>query len=543
MRKTSFAVVTFGLLSLGGGLAAGCGNRATTCEDNLNCGNGGSGAGSSSSSSGGTAGNGGTGGGGNNPGCDGDPTTKADIVSNECGVFVSASAAAGGDGSKEKPFNKLSAAVTEASNKNRNVYACAEGYAETLTLVVNDSLGIYGGFTCAGGAWAWDATKRAVLTGPEEQMAMRLKSNAGTIHVENLDVVSPNATKTKGASSIAVYVNSGTVEFKSCDLTAGDAMPGDDGMNAPVAAATDGTNGNNGANACLAATQNGAPQLVNSCGNPDSIGGKGGDGNLSNGGSGQAGLPNNGGGQFGAGDDGTAGWTCAGKGGKGSDGLPGDDGSEGPGALSSDFGTLTTNGFVGASGVSGMPGLPGQGGGGGGGVRGGALCTTAGKPGTGGASGGSGGSGGCGGLGGGGGKGGGSSIALVSANAKVTLTSVKLAAGTGGKGGKGGDFQGGGAGSNGGNGGTNSLVGGLAAGCNGGPGGAGGSGGPGGGGRGGHSLGIASTGTPPQIDAANVTIKAPGAGGPGGTGNIKTNQGADGTANACVDFMTGLACP
>jgi hypothetical protein len=482
--------------------------------------------------------------GGSTPDCSGDPTKDPAIVANGCGVFVSASAPAGGDGTQRKPFNKLSDAITAASGKTSRVYACAESYDnETVTVNVTGALDVYGGFTgCSGGgkAWTWSSVMRVSYTGPANETALVLASGTGTIHVENVNVQAPDATMA-GGSSIALYVNGGTVELVSSNVTAGDAMPGANGTDASSTPAQGGMDGNSGGAACSATSVAGAQEVQTTCGTSFSIGASGGAGDPLNGTAGALGLPNNGGGQPGSGDDGTTvGWTCAGNGGTGKDGLPGTSDTGGPGASMMSFGTLDTTGFVGAAGSDGMVGTPGQGGGGGGGVRGGATPCM-GQPGSGGASGGSGGSGGCGGTQGGGGKGGGASIALVSASATVTLTSVKLSAGKGGNGGRGGNAQQGGPGSTGGPGGTSIVVG-LQPGCNGGAGGKGGDGGPGGGGRGGHSLGIASSGTAPQIDPSNVTTKAAGNGGKGGSNDVDGNDGAGGTAAPCWDFMKNAAC-
>ena len=178
-----------------------------------------------------------------------------------------------------------------------------------------------------------------------------------------------------------------------------------------------------------------------------------------------------------------------------------------------------------------MSGTPGQGGGGGGGAKGMTSCA--------GASGGSGGSGGCGGIGGAGGKGGGSSFALVSLDATITLTEAVLSSALGKKGGDGGSFQpgaGGGAGAPGGTG----MSGTLNA-CPGGLGGQGGNGGGGGGGRGGHSAPIVFVGTAPTVDAM-TTLSSGLAGAPGigvGNGMDAGQDGLAGTACSVMDFNGG----
>jgi hypothetical protein len=477
--------------------------------------------------------------------CNGDPTTDATLISDACGIFVSASAAAGGTGTKEKPFTNLPDALVAAQLMNRFIFVCAEKYMLTSTLNITDGVDIYGNLSCSSGTWTMQDARveanRAELDGPANGIAVYVSVMSGAVNVDGLNVVAADATG-MGASSVAVYVDTGTTaNFSNGDFTSGAAMAGAAGADAPTTPATAGMNGNNGNAACTAAMVQGAMQVTNNCGsNLFSVGGQGGNGELSMGGPGSPGLPASTlGGAAGAGDSGASGWSCAANGGNGTDGMSGAFGTVGmPGT---DFGKLTANGYVGVAGGDGGDGTPGQGGGGGGGARGSSTdCVGANN---GGASGGSGGSGGCGGAGGKGGQGGGASIALVSANAKVTLVAVKLTAGGGGTGGRGGNGQQGGGASNGGLGGI--PVGGLSEACGGGHGGYGGSGAPGAGGAGGHSLAIASTGTAPTLDSKSTTIVAstPAAGGAGGMNNNYGNSGSAGLTAVCYDFMKSMPCP
>ena len=513
--------VSFGTLAMLGALASAC------------CDSAGDSAGSGGTASISTTGSGGT---GATPIlCI--PSESKNPVADSCGVFVSSSLGADDmatdRGTKTKPYKTLGAALAKVDVAR--VYACAEIFTEAVT--ISTSVELYGGLDCK--SWAYiGAAKKTTLTAEADHIPLTLGNAAGVVSVEDFTIEAASAV-IAGGSSIAVLADQAKASLTRCALIAGDGKAGADGDDAPTMAAQAGTNGNPGGNACSADAVNGAAQVKNACGTSNSFGGKGGDGNQDNGTAGALGLPANGGGQSGAGDDSSSGWTCAGNGGRGGDGLPSTPGLEGAGALMTEIGTLTSSGFVAAAGKDGDPGKPGQGGGGGGGVKGdGTMAKTLcnGKPGVGGASGGSGGSGGCGGAGGKGGKGGGSSLALVSLSATLTLSEVTLKAGSGGKGGDGGDLQAGGQPGNGGAGGTNSNVATLNSGCDGGKGGKGGNGGPGGGGRGGHSLGLAYTGTAPVIDAKQITSGAAGKGGPGGNSNLKSNAGSDGVAAVMQSF-------
>ena len=70
---------------------------------------------------------------GNNADCSGNPTTDPAIVTDECGVFVSASAAPGGNGKQATPFQTFAEA---AATKPARVFACAGAYTETTQVNV-----------------------------------------------------------------------------------------------------------------------------------------------------------------------------------------------------------------------------------------------------------------------------------------------------------------------------------------------------------------------------------------------------------------------
>jgi hypothetical protein len=559
MRRVDWLVGLGALLAASGGYAAlmalGACNadfgNCTTFPHAPGCLNYSSGSSSGSTSTGTTTGSSSTSTSSSSgmPTCSGDPTADAGLVSDMCGIFVSSSAPDGGtaNGTMEDPFNNLADALVAAQMMNRFIFVCAGKYPLPSTLSIKQGVDIYGNASCTGGAWSLqDPTveaNRTELDGPANEVAVVVSTTTGTVNVSGLNVVAAPATG-MGASSIAVYVDTGTTaNFTECDIISSTATAGAQGMDAPTTAAMTGGSGNNGNPSCSAGTVQGAAQVANTCGGstPVSIGGNGGNGESVQGTPGTPGFPaSTNAGQAGAGDNGTSGWGCAlnnpvtglGNGTQGADGATGMAGTPGTG-----FGTLDSTGYVGVVGGDGTDGAPGQGGGGGGGVRGSSSqCTGANN---GGASGGSGGAGGCGGAAGKGGQGGGASFALVSANATVTLSSVKVTAGFGGAGGQGGGLQ---AGGNGGSAGQGGNGGSLANGCNGGGGGKGGSGGPGAGGNGGHSIAIASMGTAPTMDSKSTATASSSMamGGPGGTNNTASNSGNAGIATACYDYMKGM---
>jgi len=393
-------------------------------------------------------------------------------------------------------------------------------------VAIGSAVQIFGGLNCSD--WTSGTTKTP-WTSDAGTVPLTIASAANgsllyQFAISAKDATGFDETTLQGASSIGAIIDAATVTLETVNIEAGAGAPGGDG--ADVAGQADGRqsdaagfDGNMGGGCGAGAGMS----KLHMCGGVSTIGGSGGAGDHGGGSSGVAGTPNPGlgepDGSAGAGDTGLGGWDCGTDNGNGQTGHSGPVGNGGP--AGAEAGTISATGYLGAAGQTGVTGTVGQGGGGGGGRAG------DGQNGCGGSqtgpSGGSGGAGGCGGQGGGGGGAGGASIALLSLNAQLTLTNVQLRATSGGAGGTGGDGQIGGAGGNGANGGGGGL------GCKGGDGGLGGRGGSGGGGRGGPSIGIAYTGTAPDIEEGAITIALEAAmGGLGGNGNTQSNAGANG---------------
>jgi hypothetical protein len=358
--------------------------------------------------------------GGPPPGCI--PSENVQAVADTCGVFVSSSMGddTSGKGTKEAPYATLTKALAIA--KGKPVYACGEVF-DKETVAIAESATLYGALDCTKG-WVYDASKKTQLTPTMDAIPLRISTATTTAEVFDFAVTSANATQ-PGGSSIAVLVAQATASFTRCDVVAGDGAAGAAGAPYQTSAQA-GSNGNQGNPACSASTVVGADPVTNACGNPDSISGSGGNGRATNGDTGSPGSP--------------LGATNGGPGDTGSGCGPGTKGDDGdsfglatPGLGATGIGTVSASGYAGPSGGEGGQGKPGQGGGGGGGAKGEQTASVCPAGSGGGASGGSGGSGGCGGLGGKGGSAGGSSIALVSIDATLSFTSVKLTSGNGGK--------------------------------------------------------------------------------------------------------------
>jgi hypothetical protein len=478
---------------------------------------------------GGAGGAGGAGAGGGDTGAptNCDPMGMMDLADDACGVFVSSNAMGMGHGTPKDPYKTLADALADIAAHigskpgRKHIYACNVGPFEEAVMLTSDVV-LHGALDCTNFLWKYEEANRTMLTAPADTIPLTLMPSATGAAINDFWITAPDA-KQAGGSSIAVVVGGGTASFERCDLSAGNAMGGSDGA-FTSAQAMDADSGKVGADA--GATGDGGAGATNIyCGR---MGGNGGNGGTTPSGNGLNGSPGDPGGNMtpymggsgGLGDSSTPGEA-------GMDGLPGKDGA-GAGPAGSD--ALSMSGYAGVNGQDATAGIYGTSGGGGGGSAASAMVV--------GAGGGGGGAGGCGGVAGQGGMAGGSSIALVSVNATVTMTGCKLVAGNGGNGGKGSigqPGQTGGSGASGGKGGT-----GVGMGAFGGAGGNGGNGGNGGGGLGGYSVAIAATGMPPQVDG--TTTCQSGANGDGGSGGSMTNSGATGEAVACWDFDMKLPC-
>ena len=78
-------------------------------------------------------------------------------------LFVSASAAAGGKGTKASPYKTFAEAAASVSVKR--VYACAETYNETKAVSFSGGIEVYAGFgdCTADTGWTWAAASLATL--------------------------------------------------------------------------------------------------------------------------------------------------------------------------------------------------------------------------------------------------------------------------------------------------------------------------------------------------------------------------------------------
>ena len=450
-----------------------------------------------------------------------DPATTACVIADDYGTFVAPYGNDGtGDGAQAKPFATVTKALSAvAEQKRARIYVCAAEYSEPDTITPLDGSSIFGGFSCDGDAWAYDAPVKALLNVQSPVAAIIDSAKRGvTLEDVRLDAADAPQNDT-GASSFGLVVNaSKAVALVRVELHAGKGGGGRSGAaGTAIESAPSPTAEQNGRDASCGAADV-APTIALGgipAGSKCGAGGRGGIGYGAFEHSGGSGTPTTNLVSVPQPNGGTARTAASptGPGGPGGDGVNGAAGKVG--ASAGGVGSFSPAGYVGASGGDGTDGAPGQGGGGGGASYnvgpGGQICAVA--PG-----GGAGGAGGCGRAGGTGGGGGGGSVGLLSWNSQVALDAVVLVAKAGGAGGIGGAGLPGSAGGAGGSGGSaDAYFGVVSPGGAGGKGGGGGSGGAGAGGTGGPSLCVVYSGAEPTgISGSVLTPGMGGAAGPGG---------------------------
>ncbi len=215
------------------------------------------------------------------------PQADASAVRDGCGVFVAPSGSdESGNGSMEKPFASLARAAKAASTTSLRVFACTGAYDGVVDLPAGVS--IHGGFLCE---QHWKhGDKHSVLRAPANVVGLRIL-DAGTVAIDDLDVIAPSATIASG-SSISVIVQNANVTFLRSVLTAGDGAPGAAGVRgADGAVAGDAERGRDGVVSC----SGGALGNLGAAGGtsslaPEATGGAGGTGFEVNGTAGGAGA-------------------------------------------------------------------------------------------------------------------------------------------------------------------------------------------------------------------------------------------------------------
>ena len=205
-------------------LAACTGSDAPTADDNFNVTPPGAIDGGADSSP--TTSDGGTPD-GPAPACDPNASPVPTCLVNEAtAVFVSSSLGSdANDGSRAKPVKTLAAALAAAAPTKKRVYACAETYDESLTMI--DGVSLFGYFDCAT-QWSVDTKKFATIQSPSSP-AVIAKNLTLVTRLEGVAVVAPNAAAAGGSSIGLLADHASTLVVATAKIQSGDAQDGTDG--------------------------------------------------------------------------------------------------------------------------------------------------------------------------------------------------------------------------------------------------------------------------------------------------------------------------
>jgi hypothetical protein len=443
------------------------------------------------------------------------PDTDACAISDDYGVFVSATTGVDGPGrgGHAAPLKTLAAGLAATKSGPKRLYACANAgvFAERLTLSAEyDGVDVYGGFDCSNlDQWTYSTTLQAEIK-PSDPIGATINGLVAGTTLQDLKITASDAT-TAGDSSFGMIVNgSQNVLLRHVAITAGkgaDGAAGDDGDDGPNGA--DAQDSQKGMNAdCSAAPpefQSGgywaAAEVV--CSSQGGTGGQAFKSAVSNGNGGSDGAPYSAtlppaierNGAPATTDSAATGAT----GGPGANGIKGSTGS-----AAAEIGMFSALGYTPASGNDGTDGKPGQGGGGGAASKGNGTCV---------------------------GASGGASVALLVWQSGIALDACTLVAQEGGAGANGGNGGSAGLGKTGAAGGVGNPTYGIPDGGGGGKGGNGAPGGSGSGGSGGPSVALVHNGSAPDHPNSSLSERAGGAKGLGGSlGPDVALDGLDGGA-------------
>ena len=205
--------------------ATGCHHDPADCNLSKTC----------TSSGGGGAG---TGGGDAGLGGDGalvncDPTANGvgvlSTVNVACGLWVSSSKGHDSDdpnvadGTPNSPYATISFTLSKLNANQSYIYACIDGFAETVTVNLPQSVTLQGGLNC-NADWVYTATQTP-LTADADAIPLTVASMVTGVRIRDFAITAAAAVQS-GGSSIAVVVNdSASVTFTRCGLTAGTAAP------------------------------------------------------------------------------------------------------------------------------------------------------------------------------------------------------------------------------------------------------------------------------------------------------------------------------
>ncbi|HVJ93316.1 MAG TPA: hypothetical protein VM580_26125 [Labilithrix sp.] len=167
------------------------------------------------------------------PGGEADAGPPAVIGQPVPGVYVSTSKGTDvADGAPSRPVKTLEVAMRLAKERNVPVIACAETYAESVTLV--DGVTMYGYFDCSRGD-LWPRVKASAIIASPTSPAVLAENLKTPARFEGFDVRAPNlmdvpATKEPAASSYGMIIKNTTgLSLAEVTIRGGEGQPGASG--------------------------------------------------------------------------------------------------------------------------------------------------------------------------------------------------------------------------------------------------------------------------------------------------------------------------
>lgn len=356
-------------------------------------------------------------------------TPTEDMLTEQYGVFVSATGKPDADGSRANPLSTIAKGIEQGKRTSKHVYVCEGTFNESI--ILERGISVIGGLDCS--APIWKKTSKATRINAPTSPAMKATNIDIATRVESLEVYAPNGTAA-APTSIGLHAKAApALVIAASKIVAGRAAAGADGTEGLQLTLGPAANGQAGTAWRYVVNDNYAVQN----------GGAGGVGQCL----GAAGHDGESGGEGGAGGS----FTCPGnssqyftteafglvivfKPGPGQH-RSGAAGAAGANGLSANAGALTAEGFSPGNGGVGSHGRPGAGGAGSAGEEG--LNAGCNGPWVSGSAAG-GGAGGCPGLAGTAGTGGGASIGVLAASSiGLTIEASEVSASDGGAGGVG----------------------------------------------------------------------------------------------------------
>lgn len=151
---------------------------------------------------------------------------KPNELTEPFGIFVSKGAPDGGDGTRAKPFNTISAGLEQAATDKKRLYVCAGTYPEAIEL--KNGVSVIANLSCVDPLdWKLNGA-RTTLNSPTSP-AVRAEGIALATRIDGLEVIAPPGTDAERSSIGLLATDSVGLTFTDGKL---EAQRGADGQNA-----------------------------------------------------------------------------------------------------------------------------------------------------------------------------------------------------------------------------------------------------------------------------------------------------------------------